>query len=185
MPPPAVQRRMKDLPLAEVYQLIEPGPVVLLTTRHRGRDNVMTMSWHMMVEFEPPLVACVVSDRNHSFAGLRATRECVIAIPSAAMARDVVGIGNCSGRDVDKFEAFGLTRVPAQEVGAPLIAECFANLECRVFETRLVKQYDLFVLEVQKAWRHPTRQRPKTIHHQGYGRFVVDGRTMRLASKMR
>jgi flavin reductase (DIM6/NTAB) family NADH-FMN oxidoreductase RutF len=35
----------------------------------------MTLSWHMMVEFEPPLVACVVSSANYSFAALQATRK--------------------------------------------------------------------------------------------------------------
>src|ERR1017187_10318601 len=89
---------MKDLRLSGVYQLLEPGPVVLLTTAHKGRANVMTMSWHMMVEFEPPLIACVVSNANHSFAALRAMRECVIAIPAVELAPKVVGIGNCSGR---------------------------------------------------------------------------------------
>ena len=95
---------MKDLPLSKVYQLLEPGPVVLLTTARKGRANVMAMSWHMMVEFEPPLVACVVSNANHSFAALRATKECVIAIPALQLAPKVVQIGNCSGRDVDKFK---------------------------------------------------------------------------------
>ena len=64
---------MKNLPLAKVYQLLEPGPVVLLTTAQKGRADVMTMSWHMMVEFEPPLVACVVSSADYSFAALKAT----------------------------------------------------------------------------------------------------------------
>jgi hypothetical protein len=62
---------MKDLSLSKVYQLLEPGPVVLLTTARKGRANIMAMSWHMMVEFEPPLIACVVSNANHSFAALR------------------------------------------------------------------------------------------------------------------
>src|SRR5665647_785259 len=108
---------MKNLPLAKVYQLLEPGPVVLLTTAARkGRANVMTMSWHMMVEFEPPLVACVVSNAGHSFAALRATKECVIAIPALELAQIVVGIGNCSGRHVDKFKRFGLTQMPAKYI---------------------------------------------------------------------
>ena len=84
---------MKDLPLSKVYQLLEPGPVVLLATVRRGRANIMTMSWHMMVEFEPPLVACVVSNANHSFAALRATKECVIAIPTQRLAPKVVQTG--------------------------------------------------------------------------------------------
>src|ERR1017187_735545 len=142
---------MNDLPLSKVYQLLEPGPVVLLTTAHRGRDNIMTMSWHMMVEFEPPLVACVVSNADYSFTALRATKECVIAIPAVELAPHVVGIGNCSGRDVDKFKKFGLTPAPAESVAPPLVVECFANLECRVADTRFVNKYNLFVLEVLKA----------------------------------
>jgi flavin reductase (DIM6/NTAB) family NADH-FMN oxidoreductase RutF len=176
---------MKNLPLANVYQLLEPGPVVLLTTARNGRANVMTMSWHMMVEFEPPLVACVVSSADYSFAALRATKECVIAIPAAHLAQKIVDIGNCSGSDVAKFEKFGLTPLPAERVKAPLIAECFANLECRVVDSRLVNKYNLFVLEVLKAWTDPGQRNPKTIHHHGYGKFVVDGDTLKLKSRMR
>lgn len=145
----------------------------------------MTMSWHMMVEFEPPLIACVVSSNDHSFTALRATRECVIAIPARKLASQVVQVGNTSGRDVDKFKAFALTPLPAQHVKPPLIAECFANLECRVANTRLVNQFNLFVLEVLKAWIDPKQHSPKTLHHHGYGRFVVDGEALKLKSKMR
>lgn len=176
---------MKDLPLSKVYQLLEPGPVVLLTTAHRGRANVMTMSWHMMVEFEPPLVACVVSEGDYSFAALRTTKEGVIAVPARKLASQVVKVGNCSGRDVDKFKAFGLTPVPAGRVTPPLVAECFANLECKVRDTRFVKRYNLFILEVVKAWIDPAQKRLKTLHHRGNGRFVLDGRTIRLKSRMR
>jgi flavin reductase (DIM6/NTAB) family NADH-FMN oxidoreductase RutF len=176
---------MRELPLSKVYQLLEPGPVVLLTTARRGRANVMTMSWHMMVEFEPPLVACVVSSADHSFAALRATGECVIAVPALEMAPKVVNVGNCSGRDLDKFAVFGLTPIPAERVAPPLVAECFANLECTVADTRLVSKYNLFVLEVLKAWTDPAQKNPKTVHHHGYGKFVIDGETIRLKSKMR
>jgi flavin reductase (DIM6/NTAB) family NADH-FMN oxidoreductase RutF len=180
---------MQALPLSKVYQLLEPGPVVLLTTRPRrpraSRPDVMTMSWHMMVEFEPPLVACVVSDGNHSFAALRSTGECVIALPALKLASAVVGVGNVSGRRIDKFAAFGLTPTPAKLVAAPLIAECFANLECRVADTRMVNRHNLFVLEVVAAWTDPGQKNPKTLHHRGHGRFVVDGRSIRLPSRMR
>jgi flavin reductase (DIM6/NTAB) family NADH-FMN oxidoreductase RutF len=176
---------MKDLPLSKVYQLLEPGPVVLLTTAHKGRANVMTMSWHMMVDFEPPLVACVVSSANYSFAALRKTKQCVIAIPALPLAETVVKIGNCSGREIDKFKVFGLTPLQAQRVKPPLVAECFANLECEVADSRMVNKYDLFVLEVLKAWTDPAQKHPKTIHHHGYGTFVADGETIKLKSKMR
>ena len=176
---------MRELPLSKVYQLLEPGPVVLLTTASGGKANAMTMSWHMMVDFEPPLVACVVSNGDHSFAALRKTKECVIAIPSVEIADLVVKIGNCSGRDLDKFAAFALTTKKAERVAAPLLPECIANLECRVVETRLVDKYNLFILEVVKAWIDPKRKNARTIHHRGYGRFVVDGEVIEFKSRMR
>jgi len=182
---PGRENTVKTLALPKVYRLLEPGPVVLLTTSERGSINVMTMSWHMMMDFEPPLVACIVSDRNHTFRALRKTRECVIAIPTVAMAKKVVACGNCSGRDVDKFTRIRLTPLPAARVAAPLVGECFANLECRVTDTTRVPRYNLFVLEVLKAWIDPARQRPRTLHHMGMGTFMVAGRTIRLPSRMK
>jgi flavin reductase (DIM6/NTAB) family NADH-FMN oxidoreductase RutF len=176
---------MRSLALSKVYQLLEPGPVVLLTTAQKGRTNVMTMSWHMMIEFEPPRIACVVSEGDYSFAALKATDECVIAVPAVKLASKVVKIGNCHGDEVDKFKKFKLTPVPARQVKPPLIEECFANLECKVIDSSMVSKYDLFILEVVRAWIDPTQKNSKTIHHQGYGKFVVDGRTIRLASAMR
>jgi len=176
---------MKELPLAEVYRLIEPGPAVLLTTRSKqGRANVMTMSWHMMTRIAPPTMACVVSSDDFSFFALRQTKECVIAIPAIGLAEKVVKVGNCSGREIDKFATAWLTPLPAERVSAPLIAECFANLECRVVDTRLVNRYNLFVLEVLKAWIDPVQPKPKTIHHIGNGAFVVDGEVVHFESRI-
>lgn len=175
---------MKDLALSKVYQFLEPGPVVMLTTAHKGRSNVMTMSWHMCVEFEPPRVACVVSNGNFSFRALRATKECVIAIPAVKLARKVVAVGNCHGNRINKFETIGLTPVPAARVAAPLIAQCFVNLECKVVDTRLVNTYCIFVFEVVKAWVDPAQKNPKTFHHHGAGTFAVDGETLKIKSRM-
>jgi flavin reductase (DIM6/NTAB) family NADH-FMN oxidoreductase RutF len=173
----------RSLPLSRVYRLLEPGPVVLVTTSLHGRANVMPMSWHTMIDFEPPLVGCVLSDRNHSFRALRATGECVLNVPTASLARAVVGCGNCSGRRTDKFARFGLTPRQASRVAPPLIEECFASLECRVVDTRLVRRYDLFILEVLKAWRDPAVKRPRTLHHMGRGTFMVAGALLRLPSR--
>jgi len=145
----------------------------------------MTMSWHTMMEFEPPTVGCVISNRNQTFSILKATRECVINIPTVELAEKVVGCGNTSGRRVDKFEAFSLTPIPASRVAAPLIAECYANLECRVVDARMVEKYNFFILEVLKAWIDPLKKDPRTIHHLGRGVFMVAGRKIKLPSKMK
>lgn len=175
----------KPFPLPEVYGLLEPGPVVLLATTAKGKTNVMTLSWHMMVEFEPPLVACVVSNRDDSFTMLEDSGECVINIPTVELAEQVVGCGNTHGTEVDKFARYGLTPAAASQVKAPLIEECYANLECRVADRDMVEKYGIFILEVLAAWIDPARHDPRTLHHRGWGAFMVAGETVKLASKMK
>ena len=175
----------RTFPLSRVYSLLEPGPVVMVTTARKGRANIMTMSWHTMLDFDPPIVGCVISNRNHTFGILKATKQCVLNIPTVELAAKVVGCGNTSGRTVDKFQTFGLTPTPASRVEPPLIAECYANLECKVVDARMAAKYCFFILEVLKAWIDPAGKRPRTIHHLGKGAFMVAGRTIRLPSKMK
>lgn len=175
----------KTFPLSKVYGLLEPGSVVMVSTAGGDRPNIMTMSWYTILEFEPPLVGCVISNRNYSFELLKAANECVINIPTVEIAEKVVGCGNSSGASLDKFARFGLTPRSAARVTAPLIEECYANLECRVADSSMVDKYCLFVLEVVKAWIDPTVVNPRTIHHQGRGNFIVDGEKIKLKSKMK
>ena len=175
----------KSFPLSKVYGLLEPGPVVMVTTARKGQSNVMTMSWYTMMEFEPPTMGCVISNRNYTFDILKTTKNCVINIPTVELAKQVVACGNTSGRRIDKFKAFDLTPAAASCVEAPLIAECYANLECRVVDARMVAKYNFFILEVLKAWIDPSRKAPRTLHHLGKGEFMVAGIKIKLPSRMK
>jgi len=175
----------KNLPLSQVYKLLEPGPVVMVTTARKGRPNVMTMSWLTMMDFESPIVGIIMGEQSYSFGNLKATRECVINVPTVELAKKVVRVGNTTGKKVDKFKTIGLTPVPATRVKPPLIKECFASLECKVIDARMAAKYNFFVLEVLKAWIDPSRKNPRTIHHQGNGNFIVDGKRIKLHSGMK
>jgi len=175
----------KNLPLSQVYKLLEPGPVVMVTTARKGRPNIMTMSWLTMMDFEPPIVGIIMGEQSFSFSNLKTTRECVINIPTVELAKKVVRVGNTTGSKVDKFKTIGLTPVPAARVKPSLIKECYASLECKVVDARMAAKYNFFVLEVLKAWIDPSKKNPKTIHHQGDGNFIVDGKRIRLRSRMK
>jgi flavin reductase (DIM6/NTAB) family NADH-FMN oxidoreductase RutF len=172
---------MRPLPLGRAFTLIEPGPVVLVTTRDGERDNVMTISWIMVVDFTPRF-AITTGAWNHSFQALKRTRECVIAIPTVDQLDVVVGIGTCSGADTDKFAKFGLTATPGKVIEAPLIGECLANIECRVID--LVRKHDIVVLEGVAAHMAASRRERRTIHAVGDGTFVVDGRRLSRRRQM-
>jgi flavin reductase (DIM6/NTAB) family NADH-FMN oxidoreductase RutF len=164
--------RKVDFPVGEVRRYLEPGPIVLVTSSWKGRRNIMTMGWHLVMEFSPSLVGCVISSANHSFEMIRRSRECVINLPTTALTEQVVGIGNCSGAEVDKFEA-------------PSIAECHASFECRLHDDALVRRYNFFVFEVVAAQAALSPRHPQTLHYTGDGEFVVAGKVISRRSKFK
>jgi flavin reductase (DIM6/NTAB) family NADH-FMN oxidoreductase RutF len=167
----------KDFPVSNVRRFLEPGPIVLVSSAWKGRRNIMTMGWHTVMEFTPSLIGCMIAGGNYSFDLVRNSRECVINVPTVELAPTVVDIGNCSGSEVDKFKRFRLTAAPAERVKAPLIAECFANFECRLSDARLVRRYNFFIFEVVKAHVARAPRFPKTIHYRGDGLFMLSGPT--------
>lgn len=164
---------MRQLKLSRAFTLMEPGPVVLVTTHDGHKSNIMTISWTMVLDFTP-VFALTTGEWNHSFAALRKYRECVVAIPTVDLLDKVVGIGTCSGRDTDKFARFRLTPAQGKVVRAPLIKECLANMECKVVD--IVKRHNIVVLEAVAAYLDTARKERRTVHAVGDGTFIVDGR---------
>lgn len=174
----------KDFPVGEVRRFLEPGPVVLVSSAWKGKTNIMTMGWYTVMEFTPSLIGCIISNQNYSFEMVKKSKECVINLPTQDLAKKVVGIGNCSGEEVDKFKKFKLTPVPASKVDAPLIQECYANFECKIVDTKLVNKYNFFILEVKKAHVATSPKYPATLHFRGEGVFMLSGRSIKLPSKV-
>jgi flavin reductase (DIM6/NTAB) family NADH-FMN oxidoreductase RutF len=176
---------MRELKLGKAYTLMESGPVVLVTTHDGQKDNVMTISWTMVMDFTP-VFAITTGEWNHSFAALRKNRECVIAIPTVDMLDKIVGIGTCSGADTDKFAKFRLTALRGKVVRPPLIKECLANIECRVID--IVRKHNIVVLEAVAACIDTARREKRVVHAVGDGTFIVDGRRIdrrkMMASKL-
>lgn len=177
--------RKRDFPVAKIRRYLEPGPIVLVSSRHAGKSNIMTMGWHTVLEFAPALVGCIIAGSNHSFDMIRRSRQCVINLPTTALTDTVVGIGNTTGAEIDKFAKFGLTADPAREVDAPLIRECHAGFECRVHDDALVDRYNFFIFEVVRAHVAPSPKHPETLHYTGDGMFVVAGKVISRRRKFR
>lgn len=173
----------KDFPVGEIRRYLEPGPVVLVSSRWKGKTDIMTMGWHTVMEFTPSLIGCVIADSNHSFKLIRKSGQCVINLPTSALTDAVVGIGNTSGAEVDKFKTFGLTPDAAKKVGAPLIRECHANFECKLHDDALVRTYNFFIFEVVKAHVAASPRHPQTLHYTGDGVFMIAGKIVNRRSR--
>lgn len=168
--------RTHSIPVEHTRRYLEPGPVVLLSSAHKGERAIMTLGWHMMLGYD--LIGTYIWSANRSHTLARASRQCVINLPDAGMLDTVVRIGNCSSADGDKFERFGLTAVEGSEIDTPGIAECHARFECRLHETRITSDYPLFVWRVVAAHAAKRPRWPVTAHYRGGGVFMVGERTV-------
>ncbi len=173
---------MRRMRISKAFTLMESGPVVLVTTNDGDKDNIMTISWTMVIDFTPRF-AMTTGPWNYSYAALRKSRECVISIPAVDLIDQVVGVGTCSGADTDKFKKFGLTPVKGRYVRSPLIKECLANIECKAID--IIKRHNIVVLEGIAAYFDSSRKETRTIHAIGDGTFVVDGRKLNRRRMMR
>lgn len=174
----------KDFPLHAVRQHLETGPIVLITSQEGSRSNIMTLGWHSMLQFSPALVGCYIWEGNESRELVHRSRECVINVPTLEIADKVVDIGNRHVRDGDKFEATGLTRRPATLVAAPLLDDCYASFECRLYDDVMVPKYGFFIWEVVKAHVADV-EAPRTIHYRGNGTFMIAGEERAFAARFR
>jgi flavin reductase (DIM6/NTAB) family NADH-FMN oxidoreductase RutF len=170
----------KNFPVDDVRHYLEPGPTLLVSSAWRGKRDVMTMGWQTTMEFNPSLVGCVIAESNYSFDLIRASKQCVINVPTVDLIRVAAKIGNCCGDTVDKFKKFRLTTSPASIVSAPLIDQCVASFECKLIDGRLIKKYNFFIFKVVKAHAAPWPRYPKTFHYHGKGVFSIAGGRVNL-----
>mgnify|MGYP000020963356 FL=1 len=128
--------------------LLGPIPPVLVSCGTPEAPNVFTVAWAGIVNTHPPRVSISVRPSRHSYGLIQQSGEFVINLPTTALARAVDWCGVKSGRDVNKFEAMGLTALPASQVGCPLVGESPVNLECKVFQQIPLGTHDLFLADV-------------------------------------
>jgi flavin reductase (DIM6/NTAB) family NADH-FMN oxidoreductase RutF len=163
----------KSFPVEGVRRFLEPGPIVLVSSALNGEENIMTMGWHSMMGYD--MIGCYIWEANYSHNMIKKSKQCCINIPEVHLMEQSIAIGNSTGAEIDKFTAFGLTPVPAKKIEAPLIKECYANLECEVIDSHLVSKYNFFILQVVAAHAATAPKYPKTFHYTGDGVFMLSG----------
>ena len=173
---------MKQGKIQRAFTYLESGSVLLVTTNDGTADNVMTISWQMVMDFTPR-IAISTGAWNESFETILKNKECCLCIPHFGMLDQVVGIGTVHGSECDKFEQFGLQKKKAGQVKAPLISDCIAAIECKLED--YVEEHGLLILRGVRLWENPDASDCRVIHANGDGTFFADGEFRNLREQMR
>jgi flavin reductase (DIM6/NTAB) family NADH-FMN oxidoreductase RutF len=177
--------------LAKSYRLLNHGPTVMVSSAAHGRINVMSAAWSMPLDFAPPKVAVVIDKSTFTRELVEASGEFVLNVPTRALARMTLEVGAASGREVDKFAAYGVGHAAGSMVEAPLVEGCVGWLECRLIrEPHIQQAYDLFLGEVVAAWADPDafedgHWKPgqggrRSIHYVAGGHFFETGEAFEI-----
>ena len=172
---------MKQGQIRRAFTYLESGAVLLVTTNDGSKDNVMTISWQMVMDFTPH-IAITTGSWNESFETILRTKECCLNVPAFDMVETVVGVGTVHGLECDKFNAFGLDRAKAKKVKAPVIANCLAAIECKLED--YIEQHGILVFKGVQLWENPEKEERRVIHANGDGTFFADGEFRNLREEM-
>ena len=143
------------------------------------------VAWNMPVQKNPPIIVLEIGESHFIFDCIMETGDFVVNIPASQLVETVVKCGSVSGREVDKFDMFGLEAEGSRAVKSPSLREAAAVLECKlVRDEHLLAEYNMVVGEVKYAaaeeeafdehWLFE-RGKVKTIHHLGDRTFCMPG----------
>ena len=173
---------MKQGQIKRAFTYLESGAVLLVTTNDGEKDNVMTISWQMVMDFTPH-IAITTGSWNESFETILRTKECCLNVPAFDMVETVVGVGTVHGSECDKFNAFGLDRAKAKKVKAPVITNCLAAIECKLDD--YIEHHGILIFKGVQLWENPDKEERRVIHANGDGTFFADGEFRNLREEMR
>jgi flavin reductase (DIM6/NTAB) family NADH-FMN oxidoreductase RutF len=177
-----VGEKMQQGNIRRAFTYFESGPVLLVTTHDAGTDDIMTISWHMVMDFSPH-IAITTGPWNESYQRILDTKECTLCVPGVDLLDAAIRIGTTNGSKVDKFADCHLSKLPGRSVRAPLIGECLAALECRL--EQVVDDYGILIFKGLRLWENPDRMERRTFHANGDGTFFADGELFNRREAMR
>lgn len=166
---------------SSAYRLLHPMHTVLVSCIGKdGKPNIITLAWAMPTSINPPLIVVSIAPSRHSYALIEETKEFVVNIPTLKILEETLFCGRRSGRDHDKFKETNLTPLPAKKVKPPIIKECVAHLECKLYEQITTGDHALFVGEIVEAYVDKEAftdkydlEKAKMIFHLGGNHFAT------------
>jgi flavin reductase (DIM6/NTAB) family NADH-FMN oxidoreductase RutF len=140
-----------ELDLNVALRMLEPGPVVLVTSMFRSHPNVMTAAWISPLGFDPPMISVAIHPGRLTHELVSKSEMFGVNIPTMDLVRAVHRCGLVSGHAEDKFETTGLNPIDPLEIEAPRIYECVGHLECGVIQRVSMADHDLFIGQILAA----------------------------------
>ncbi len=121
--------------VGEFYQHY-PKVATILTVRAGERKNAMAVAWHSSISFKPPLYGVSIAPRRYTYQLILESKEFAINFLPFERAALIASVGGSGGKEVDKFEKFGIAEEQPLKTGAPILRDAYAAYECRMIDNK-------------------------------------------------
>lgn len=139
---------MQKMRLLDIARFTSPNPVALICARpQEGTTNLMTASWYTMLSVEPERIGFALMKSHFTGELIRQTKEAVLTIPGASLARQVMGCGATSGRDTDKIKKFGIAMQEIAGTNILIPEHSVAAVRCQLHEVVDVGDHYFYVCD--------------------------------------
>jgi len=177
-----------EIPRERATRLLSSGNVILVSSAHQDKANIITLAWKTPLSHKPPLLGISIAKTHFSSELIEKSEEFVVNVPDLNLLEKVVFCGKASGRDVDKFKETKLTPLKANRlVKTPLISECIGNLEVALRDIREFGDHKFFVGEIIYAQAEENLfdqtwnvDKAKLIYHLGGSFFTGSGKMIKV-----
>ena len=125
-----------------------PRVATIVTVHAGGKDNAMAVAWHTSISFEPPLYGISISPKRFTYELILEAQEFGVNFISMDKAEVIASVGGISGRDVDKFQRFGIATEKPLKTSVPILKDAYVSLECKLIDDRNYGDHNMMVGEV-------------------------------------
>ncbi|PYG26486.1 flavin reductase family protein [Pelagimonas varians] len=120
------------LPHNPFNAIVTPRPIGWISTRGSEGDNIAPYSFFNAVAYVPPQVMFSSTTAKDSLANIRETGVFCVNVVSEALQQQMNDSSAALPRDVDEFDAAGISKAECTTISAPRVADAPASLECKL-----------------------------------------------------
>lgn len=143
---------MQNMPLLDMARFTSPNPLALICAKPEGRTtNIATVSWYTILSVDPPRIGFSLQKAHFSGEIIKQTKEAILTIPGASLARNVMECGATTGRDTDKVERFNIVMQNMEGSEIQIPAHSVVAVQCRLREVIDVGDHYFYICDAINA----------------------------------
>ncbi|MEF8848412.1 MAG: flavin reductase family protein, partial [Candidatus Thermoplasmatota archaeon] len=133
--------------IKKFYHYCFPMQAALIACKEKKEKttNIITVAWHTPLSKKPPLYGASIAPERYTHKLIENKKEFTINFAPIKHLKHVHFCGTHTGKNTDKIQRTNLTISSSKKIDTPVINECYAHLECKLYDKKTVGDHTFFI----------------------------------------